>query len=73
VGADIDGMVEVFSGLALGDTVIVAGNSLVREGGQIRVVDPLAPELRTGATPAPGTPASGSADSTSITTARTTP
>lgn len=73
VGADIDGMVEVFSGLALGDTVIVAGNSLVREGGQVRVVDPLAPEIRTGGAGAPATPAVGGADSTSITTARTTP
>ncbi len=73
VGADIDGMVEVFSGLVLGDTVIVAGNSLVREGGQVRVVDPLAPEIRTGATTTPGTQAVGAADSTSMTTARTTP
>lgn len=71
VGADIDGMVEIFSGLVLGDTVIVAGNSLVREGGQVRVVDPLAPEIRAGANAPPGAPAV--ADSTSITTARTTP
>ncbi len=44
VGSDVDGRVEVFSGLALGDTVIVAGNSLVREGGPVRIVDPLAPD-----------------------------
>lgn len=73
VGADIDGMVEVFSGLVLGDTVIVAGNSLVREGGQVRIVDPLAPDTRTGGTGAPAMPAVVGADSTSLTTARTTP
>ncbi len=44
VGADVDGQLEVFSGLAMGDTVIVAGNSLVREGGKVRIVDPLAPD-----------------------------
>jgi membrane fusion protein, multidrug efflux system len=44
VGDDIDGHLEVFSGLALGDTVIVAGNSLVREGGKVRIVDPLSPD-----------------------------
>jgi membrane fusion protein (multidrug efflux system) len=48
VGDDVDGRVEVFAGLALGDTVIVAGNSLVREGGAVRIVDPLAPELPAG-------------------------
>lgn len=73
VGADIDGMVEVFSGLVFGDSVIVAGNSLVREGGQVRVVDPLAPEVRAGANAAPGAQAVGVADSTTMTTARTTP
>lgn len=70
VGADIDGRVEVFSGLVLGDTVIVAGNSLVREGGPVRVVDPLAPELTAGAT---STPAVGGADSTTMTTVRSAP
>jgi membrane fusion protein, multidrug efflux system len=71
VGADIDGKVEVFSGLALGDTVIVAGNSLVREGGQVRIVDPLAPETRAGVAGAPA--AVGNTDSTSLSSARTTP
>ncbi len=70
VGDDVDGKVEVFSGLAFGDTIIVAGNSLVREGGAVRIVDPLAPESRTGTTPM--TPAAAT-DSTSLTTARTTP
>lgn len=55
VGADVDGRLEVFAGLNSGDTVIVAGNSLVREGGQVRIVDPLAPDApsRAGATTVP--------------------
>ncbi len=55
VGDDIDGQLEVFSGLALGDTVIVAGNSLVREGGQVRIVDPLSPDAPS-RTAQPGSP-----------------
>ncbi|HMS01873.1 MAG TPA: efflux RND transporter periplasmic adaptor subunit [Gemmatimonadaceae bacterium] len=73
VGDDVDGKVEVFSGLALGDTIIVAGNSLVREGGKVRIVDPLAPELpagtRTGVAPsgvAPSGPGAAAGDSTPL-------
>jgi membrane fusion protein (multidrug efflux system) len=78
VGDDVDGKVEVFSGLALGDTIIVAGNSLVREGGKVRIVDPLAPELpagtRTGVAPsgvapsgvAPSGPGAVAGDSTPL-------
>ena len=66
VGPDMDGRVEVFSGLAFGDTVIVAGNSLVREGGQVRIVDPLAPEVSRGA-------ASGAAGATTRGEAATAP
>jgi RND family efflux transporter MFP subunit len=85
VGPDMDGRVEVFAGLALGDTVIVAGNSLVREGGQVRIVDPLAPEVSRGAAggaPRAGAPRAGArgeaavapgADSTPLATARSTP
>lgn len=50
VGADVDGQLEVFSGLNMGDTVIVAGNSLVREGGKVRIVDPLSPDAPSRAT-----------------------
>jgi membrane fusion protein (multidrug efflux system) len=40
-GDDVDGRSEVFSGLAEGDTVIVAGNAMLRDGGTVRVVQPL--------------------------------
>jgi len=73
VSDDIDGMVEIFSGLTLGDTVIVAGNSLVREGGPVRIVDPLAPDTRTGGTAGTGTPAAVRADSTVVDAARSAP
>ena len=41
VGPDIDGTTEVLEGLALGDTVIVAGQALLRDGSPIRVVPPI--------------------------------
>jgi membrane fusion protein, multidrug efflux system len=47
VGPDVDGNSEVLDGLAVGDSVVVAGNALLREGGAIRIVPPLAP-LETG-------------------------
>ena len=43
VGPDIDGRVEVLEGLALGDTVIVAGQALLRDGSPVRIVPPLSP------------------------------
>ena len=43
VGPDIDGQTEVFEGLVVGDTVVVAGNMLLREGAPVRVVPPLSP------------------------------
>lgn len=80
VGSDIDGRLEVFSGLALGDTVIVAGNSIVREGGRVRIVDPLSPDSPSSA----GAPSAGSsgtnnastiaaADSSRVAAERSTP
>jgi hypothetical protein len=50
VGPDIDGTTEVLEGLALGDTVIVAGQALLRDGSAVRIVPPLAPD---GSRPAP--------------------
>ncbi len=47
-GAEVDGKVEIVDGLKVGDTVIVAGATEVREGGSIRIVQPLAPEEATG-------------------------
>lgn len=43
VGPDIDGQIEVFEGLVAGDSVIVAGHMLLREGAAVRVVPPLSP------------------------------
>jgi membrane fusion protein (multidrug efflux system) len=44
VGVDLDGRTEVLEGLAFGDTIITTGNAMLREGSQVRVVQPLAPE-----------------------------
>lgn len=52
-GNDVDGWSEVLSGLEPGDTVVVAGNALLRDGGVVRVVDPLNPESGRG-TPVTG-------------------
>jgi hypothetical protein len=46
VGPDIDGTTEVLEGLAAGDTVIVAGQALLRDGSPVRIVPPLAPDGR---------------------------
>jgi membrane fusion protein (multidrug efflux system) len=43
VGPDIDGRIEVLEGLAVGDTVIVAGQALLRDGSTVRIVPPLSP------------------------------
>jgi len=44
VGTDLDGKMEVFEGLAAGDTIITTGNALLRDGAAVRIVEPLAPE-----------------------------
>lgn len=49
VGSDVEGKAEILEGVQVGDTVIVAGANEVREGGRIRIVDPLAPDEATGA------------------------
>jgi membrane fusion protein (multidrug efflux system) len=46
VGPDIDGTTEVLEGLAAGDTVIVAGQALLRDGSAVRIVPPLSPDGR---------------------------
>ena len=43
VGPDIDGRTEVLEGLAVGDTVVVAGQALLRDGSAVRIVPPLSP------------------------------
>lgn len=58
VGTDLDGKMEVLEGLVVGDTIITTGNALLRDGAQVRIVEPLAPETaRPGvAVPATGAP-----------------
>jgi len=58
VGNDLDGRMEVFDGLAYGDTVITTGNALLRDGAPVRIVEPLAPEAPSGARPVKATPLS---------------
>ncbi len=53
VGPDLDGRSEVIEGLAFGDTVIVSGNALLRDGAQVRIVEPLGPEAPSKAQPVP--------------------
>jgi len=54
VGPDIDGRTEVLEGLAVGDTVVVAGQALLRDGSAVRIVPPLSPGEA--GTPTPDTP-----------------
>lgn len=60
VGTDLDGTMEVFEGLAAGDTIITTGSALLRDGAAVRIVDPLAPETAPPARPVPvATPGTG--------------
>lgn len=45
VGADLDGRTEVVEGLTFGDTIVTTGNALLRDGAQVRIVQPLSPEF----------------------------
>lgn len=45
VGPDMGGRSEVFEGVAEGDSVIVSGTSMVREGAKARVVPPLGDQV----------------------------
>jgi membrane fusion protein (multidrug efflux system) len=55
VGPDIDGKTEVLEGLAAGDTVIVAGQALLRDGATVRIVPPMSPSESPA--PSPDSPA----------------
>lgn len=56
VGPEANGMVEVLEGVQAGDSVIVTGATEVREGAEVRVVQPLAPDVTPGAAPRPTSP-----------------
>ena len=53
VGADLDGRTEVIEGVAFGDSVITTGNALLRDGAQVKIVQPLSPEAPSAARPVP--------------------
>lgn len=60
VGTDLDGKMEVFEGLAAGDTIITTGNALLRDGAAVRIVEPLAPEAPRAGVALPAAPAAAS-------------
>lgn len=70
VGTDLDGKMEVLEGLAVGDTIITTGNALLRDGAQVRIVDPLAPETPNRSVPVP---AAGAAAGAAAAPATSTP
>jgi RND family efflux transporter MFP subunit len=78
VGTDVDGRTEVFEGLVAGDSIIVAGNAMVRDGGPIRIVPPLTDAPPSSASPVGATtdsitPTATPAGTAQATAARTTP
>jgi membrane fusion protein (multidrug efflux system) len=48
VGSDMSGLSEILSGVAEGDSVIVSGTSMIREGAKARVVEPLGDQIPPG-------------------------
>jgi RND family efflux transporter MFP subunit len=48
VGGDVGGMSEILDGLSVGDSVIVSGTSMLREGTKARIVQPLGDEAPAG-------------------------
>lgn len=59
VGPDVDGRSEIFDGLTEGDSVIVSGTSMIREGANARIVSPLGDPVKP-----PGRPDSLAAETT---------
>ena len=45
VGSDMGGMSEILDGVAEGDSVIVSGTSMIREGAKAKVVEPLSDQV----------------------------
>jgi membrane fusion protein (multidrug efflux system) len=45
-GEDREGRTQIFSGLSEGDSVVVAGNALLRDGAAVRIVTPIGADVR---------------------------
>ena len=61
-GTTFQGRVEIVEGIAAGDTVIVAGNTMVREGSAVRIVSDGARDVQAvGADTSGGSPSAGGA------------
>jgi hypothetical protein len=45
VGSDMSGLSEVLEGVVEGDSVIVSGTSMIREGATAKVVQPLSDQV----------------------------
>ena len=48
VGSDMAGLSEILDGVSEGDSVIVSGTSMIREGAKAKVVDPLSDQIPDG-------------------------
>ena len=48
VGSDMAGLSEILDGVSEGDSVIVSGTSMIREGAKAKVVDPLSDQIPVG-------------------------
>jgi hypothetical protein len=48
VGGDMAGFSEILSGVSEGDSVIVSGTSMIREGAKARIVEPLGDQIPPG-------------------------
>ncbi|MBC7896822.1 MAG: efflux RND transporter periplasmic adaptor subunit [Cytophagaceae bacterium] len=51
VGLETSGNIEILDGVQVGDTVIVTGANDVQEGSEVRIVEPLAPDVPGAAVP----------------------
>jgi RND family efflux transporter MFP subunit len=53
VGSDMSGLSQILEGVAEGDSVVVSGTSMIREGATAKVVQPLSDKVPAGKTVAP--------------------
>jgi hypothetical protein len=48
IGSDMAGLSEILNGVSEGDSVIVSGTSMIREGAKAKVVEPLSDQIPVG-------------------------